>query len=100
MSPSFAGKNADIESPSRRFHSWVVYNLESRIKRYPQKASNLKGLSREKAFFDNNKQHFGTVYAASGYTRKTKKNCRLDWALIKPSSTGIARIGVNNLRPN
>ncbi|KAK4164616.1 hypothetical protein QBC43DRAFT_317245 [Cladorrhinum sp. PSN259] len=101
VSPSFAGKKVDIESPTRRLHSFVVWNLETRIKRYPQQAAKLQRVLKEKkAFFDNNRQHLGTVYAASGYARRTKNNGRLDWALIQPTGTGVERVGQNKLRHN
>ncbi|KAK4155595.1 hypothetical protein C8A00DRAFT_31542 [Chaetomidium leptoderma] len=38
------------------------------------------------AFFDQDRHLFGKVWAGSGYTRRTKTNGRLDWALIEPIS--------------
>lgn len=101
LAPNFAGK-IDIESPTRSTHSWAVGQLEQRI------AVRLRGagygvseigqeLTEKKAFFDNDQQLFGTVNFASGYTRRTPDNGRLNWALIKPRSDALSRIGKNEL---
>jgi len=47
------------------------------------------------AFVAAGKEKSGTIFAASGFTRRTPTNGRLDWALIKP--TGGSRIGTNTV---
>ena len=46
-----------------------------------------------KGFYAGGNHKFGTVYAASGCTRRTPSNGRLDWALVKPLDD--TRIGRN-----
>ena len=46
------------------------------------------------AFFQQSKQHLGTLFAGSGFCRRTADNAMLDWALIKVEES---RIGGNTL---
>lgn len=99
VNPSFMSKTltADIEHPTRAKHHFAVEVLASDIEdEGPNASSDLKEhLDNILSFFNNGEQHFGTVSWASGYTRRTASNGRLDWALIKP--TGVHRIGRNTL---
>lgn len=100
--PKSPAAKVPIESPTRRTHSWAVHDLELKLQKTnlfadPARVARIrKALQDKRAFFDENKHIFGTVYCASGYTRRTKDNGRLDWALIKPMDE--ARIGKNELK--
>jgi len=105
-----AAEVVPLESPTRRTHSWAIYSLETELRQVEsymyQGYENMKAeiqceLKNKRAFFDDNSQKniFGTVYCASGYTRRTKQGGRLDWALIKPADTNEeTRIGENELK--
>ncbi|KAK3364312.1 hypothetical protein B0T25DRAFT_493098 [Lasiosphaeria hispida] len=100
VEPGFASKKADIEHPARAKHCFAVQYLKDEIKANStpsETAGYKKHLKEIKSFFDNNEQHFGSICWASGYTRRTENNGRLDWALIKPTGTGVSRIGENAL---
>ncbi|KAK3364269.1 hypothetical protein B0T25DRAFT_493064 [Lasiosphaeria hispida] len=100
MDPRFASKKADIEHPTRAKHCFAVQVLTEEIEEdpdHPDTPQCRECLSEIKSFFDNNEQHLGSIYCASGYSRRTVNDGRLDWALIKPTGTGVARIGKNSL---
>ncbi|KAK3350196.1 hypothetical protein B0T25DRAFT_550012 [Lasiosphaeria hispida] len=100
MDPGTPLKHADIEHPTRAKHCFAVQSLTEEINgnpngpETPECRKHLKGI---KSFFDNNEQHLGSIHWASGYTRRTGNNGRIDWALIKPTGTGVSRIGKNTL---
>ncbi|KAK3339843.1 hypothetical protein B0T25DRAFT_618478 [Lasiosphaeria hispida] len=100
IGPKFDSKAAEIEHPARIRHCFTVQLLTERIENHPDHpvtAGFIELLDEAKSFFDNNKQHLGSIFCASGYTRRTANDGRLDWALIKPTGTGVARIGKNSL---
>ncbi|KAK3364331.1 hypothetical protein B0T25DRAFT_61230 [Lasiosphaeria hispida] len=100
MSPNFASKKAGIEHPTRAKHCFAVQLLTEEIEKNPNDPDTPESrehLNNIKSFFDNNEQHIGSIYCASGYTRRTRNDGRLDWALIKPTGTGVARVGKNTL---
>ena len=50
-----------------------------------------------KIFFDKDKNTFGKLWAASGFSRRTRANSKLDWALIE--FTRPSRLGTNTVPP-
>ena len=56
-------------------------------------AENLDEYTDKKLFFDDGKNLLGRVWLASGFTRRTSSNGRLDWALVAFDDAG--RIGSN-----
>ena len=100
MGPNFNSKKADIEHPARAKHCFAVQVLTEEIESDPNDVDTPKlreHLNNIKSFFDNNEQHLGSIYCASGYTRRTPNGGRLDWALIKPTGNGVDRVGKNAL---
>ncbi|KAK3358076.1 hypothetical protein B0T25DRAFT_451417 [Lasiosphaeria hispida] len=101
IGPKFSlGGKVDIEHPTRVKHCYAVQILSERITKSPNNPNAAKTkthLEDIKSFFDKNEQHLGSIYCASGYTRRSNNNGRMDWALIRPTGSGIARIGKNTL---
>lgn len=98
ITPLFQGLKFDIESPTRRTHSYAVHALEDLIREKPDNVAMLKRkLKENKEFFDKGKHIVGSVFLASGFARRTDKNGRLDWALIKPTDGALGRAGKNEL---
>ncbi|KAK4455299.1 hypothetical protein QBC34DRAFT_432654 [Podospora aff. communis PSN243] len=100
MSPSttFTSTPVGIEHPTRTKHNFTVQILERQMgmKKYANKVLQIQThLSEINSFLDNEQHHLGALWAASGFTRRTKNNGRLDWALIKPTSD--ERVGTNKL---
>jgi len=98
MGPSFNSNKADMEHPTRTKHCFAVQvitqDIEDKDPDTPNLREHLNGIL---SFFDNGEQQLGSIYCASGYTRRTAHNGRLDWALIKPIGKGVHRIGKNAL---
>ncbi|KAK4152571.1 hypothetical protein C8A00DRAFT_44382 [Chaetomidium leptoderma] len=87
-----------LEHPTRAKHNHGAQSTQDMVSSFPGEASTKKhqdNLDQMVAFFDQGKHLLGTVYAASGYIRRTANNGRLDWALILPLDK--ARIGRNAL---
>lgn len=86
-----------LEHPARCKHNNGVQRLHNIIKNFPEQSSrkDQDELDQMVAFFDQGNHIFGTVYCASGFTRRTASNGRLDWALVMPLDK--ARIGKNTL---
>ncbi|KAK0723122.1 hypothetical protein B0T26DRAFT_674734 [Lasiosphaeria miniovina] len=100
MGPNLASEKAEVEHPTRAKHCFAVQVLTEEIEKNPNDPDTPKSaehLNNIKGFFDNNEQHLGSIYCASGYTHRTANDGRLDWALIKPTGAGVARIGKNPL---
>ncbi|KAF5631333.1 hypothetical protein F25303_9705 [Fusarium sp. NRRL 25303] len=100
-----------VESPARNKHAYTIWSLNQKIKGIPttelalldlsedgleanearEEHSKLEAkrqsLSQERDakidFFEKGKHILGSIYAASGFKRRSPTNFRLDWALIK-----------------
>ncbi|KAK1762459.1 hypothetical protein QBC33DRAFT_551924 [Phialemonium atrogriseum] len=107
ITPSTAATRAPIEHPARAKHNFAIEGLRAARKAQGQNSDDddeatlawLAGLDAELAtklaFFDRGMNKFGTVYAGSGYNRRTPTtNHRLDWALVEPLGN---RVGGNVL---
>ena len=97
----------ELESPSRETHQfnlaswryiarcsreWMLASIENNSDMsYYSKEQELAHSQR--SFFAAGKQRFGTIFAASGLTRRPLANGRLDWVLIQPLDS--ARTGKN-----
>lgn len=71
----------EIEHPTKAKHCFAVEFWRHEIDRSGPLHRNLddeKYLADITAFFEDGNQRFGTVYAASGYARRTPSNGRLD----------------------
>jgi hypothetical protein len=75
-----------IEHPSRARHNYNVDELQKGIARRSPLPGMQAQMEEDIAFFDQDSNLFGQVWAGSGYRRRTASNGRLDWALIKPLS--------------
>ncbi|KAK1761920.1 hypothetical protein QBC33DRAFT_614651 [Phialemonium atrogriseum] len=84
-----------VESPSRRNHNFNIHQLQKRIDVLTKNADArglqavaaataplTQNLASKVSFFNSGRQHLGTLFAGSGFTRRTSENHRLDWALI------------------
>ncbi|KAL4732234.1 hypothetical protein ACLX1H_001244 [Fusarium chlamydosporum] len=119
LPPGGHGQLASIESPPRAKHSYTIWKARRDIDdrkseqqmllkdvednmhavalsaRLDNEIARLKtDIDKKVDFFDHRQNTMGEIYAASGFTRKTPENGRLDWALIKVSKT---RTGTNRL---
>ncbi|KAK0648469.1 hypothetical protein B0T16DRAFT_455946 [Cercophora newfieldiana] len=104
----------EIESPSREVHRQTMAYLEQDRRRLQECLQNAKAGGRNKEyesrlsncieqrtedyrwhgeFVEKGGAKFGTVFAASGFTRRSPTNGRLDWALVKPADD--SRVGRN-----
>ncbi|KAF4345316.1 hypothetical protein FBEOM_720 [Fusarium beomiforme] len=120
--PGCVLKIFSVESPGRNKHAYTIWAIEDEIKQISatqakllESAENAKELEeakdrnkkledgkealiREKdaklEFFEKGKHTLGQLYAASGFTRRSEENFRLDWALIQVKK---AREGSNRL---
>lgn len=93
-----------IEHPSRHKHNRVMAHLRvfiEKAKLSGKDPENCALWEREKKdkqnFFDNEDHLFGRIWAASGFTRQSHTNKRLDWALIQVNQD---RQGTNVLPDN
>lgn len=68
-----------------------VQDAQSRLTGAQEKYNN------KKQFFDDNKQSLGRPWLASGFTRRTSDNGRLDWTLVQFDDD--SRIGSNMIPP-
>jgi len=86
-----------IEHPARMKHNFGVEELNDYISTRPGEDTRDEQNERDQmvAFFDQGKHVWGTVYCASGYTRRTPGGGLLDWALILPRDA--SRAGKNAL---
>jgi hypothetical protein len=94
---SFASRLMEIEHPTRAKHCFAVEYWRKQIGQSKPSAKRTAAedyVAKITKFFDDGNQRLGTIYAASGYTRRTPSNGRLDWALIKPLDR---RIGSNTI---
>jgi hypothetical protein len=95
---NFASRMMEIEHPARSKHCFAVGFWRHEIARngpLNRNPDDEKYLADITTFFDDGNQRLGTVYAASGFTRRSPDNGRMDWALIKPLDT--RRIGSNTI---
>ena len=87
-----------MEHPTRMKHCFAVGFWQRIIFKNPPSAERTEKeefLANIKAYFDDGKQIFGTIHAASGFGRRSPTNGRMDWALIKPLDA--SRVGKNTL---
>ncbi|KAL8846650.1 MAG: hypothetical protein Q9221_008273 [Calogaya cf. arnoldii] len=96
-----------LESPSRKKHNYTLQKLKNDIQDLHDLLANtddpealqadIKILEDEyndrKKFFDDGKHILGKLWMASGFTRRTSYNGRLDWALVEFQDD--SRIGSN-----
>ncbi|KAL9037111.1 MAG: hypothetical protein Q9180_003908 [Flavoplaca navasiana] len=99
-----------LESPSRKKHNYTMQDLSQSIADdqialnattdpadgailRARLAENLEEYADKKKFFDDGMHHLGRPWLASGFTRRTGSNSRLDWALVAFDDDG--RIGSN-----
>ncbi|KIL88347.1 hypothetical protein FAVG1_08426 [Fusarium avenaceum] len=120
LAPGQHGHLCSMESPSRTKHNYTMWHAEETIQDYntreqeimtknvdddETKTRHMEILKNAKAkattdmdkkldFFNRQNNILGKVYAASGFTKKTDENGRLDWALVKVNKS---RIGTNQL---
>ena len=99
-----------LESPSRRRHNLTLNYHLKQAQRYDQlakkttgdiqkraiesAAAQRKSYNDKKTFFDKERHILGTPWLCSGLCSRTKKNGRLDWALIEVSPN---RLGDNTI---
>lgn len=100
LSPTARERRYPMESPSRLSHSYTVDNEQQFIANVPsvaQLCDKVRAQIGQKiAFFDDDRQLLGSIWAGSGWGRRTPKNNRLDWALIEVNENRIGR----NLLPD
>ncbi|KAH6631482.1 hypothetical protein F5144DRAFT_612140 [Chaetomium tenue] len=86
-----------VEHPTRLKHNSAVQSAQDILGRFPGEPTRKlqDDLDQVVAFFDENKQVFGSVYCASGFTKRTRNNGRLDWGLVLPLDA--TRVGKNKL---
>ena len=87
VSPNTMPRRETMEHPTRAKHNFVVDQLRGYIAADTSPTPDpitQTSLDDKLAFFDQNKHPFGGVWVGSGYTRRTKRNGRLDWALVMP----------------
>lgn len=86
-----------LEHPSRSKHNYGVQNARDLANGLPGELSRKyqAELDQMVGFFDQGRHMLGSVYCASGFTRRTANKGVLDWALVLPF--GVARIGNNRL---
>lgn len=112
--PKSSQQAHSLEQPARLRHNYDIDCLDRAIKKREeslqlslteeQLAGAQKGKTileqsrvRKAAFFDQNKHHLGKIRAASGASRRSTTNGRLDWALISVDET---RTGNNKIPQN
>jgi hypothetical protein len=99
FSPTAREPRYPMEHPSRICHNYTVDQVQCRVAflqaEGPASQTMAKAtaqqLNRKIAFFDENRQHLGRIWAGSGWGRRTPQNNRLDWALIEVEGNRLGR---------
>ena len=103
--PAQPPQRHEVESPSRRTHNLLVHDLLQNMgtlnEEYPHQPDKLQPCQEELecrlAFFDNGRNRLGSLWAGSGFSRRSDGNQRMDWALVHVQED---RQGSNTLPPS
>jgi hypothetical protein len=88
-----------MEHPSRVCHNFTVNQGQRLVARLQAgspssqaiAAARAQQLNQKIAFFDEDRQRLGRIWAGSGWGRRTPQNNRLDWALIEVEGNRLGR---------
>lgn len=86
--------DSGIESPSRVKHNNTIRFLNAAIQApddFFDETEMIESRDQKIAFFEQNKHPLGTLWAGSGFNRRSADNGMLDWALIKVEESRIGR---------
>lgn len=103
--PTRPPRRHEVEAPSRRTHNLLVNDIlmemETLKEEFPHQPEKLQPAQEELesrlAFFDNDRNRLGSLWAGSGFSRRSAGNQRLDWALVQVEE---GRQGTNMLPPS
>ena len=88
-----------MEHPSRVCHNYTVHQEQRHVASLQAEGPSSRTIAKTKAqqlnqkiaFFDDDRQWLGRIWAGSGWGRRTPQNNRLDWALIEVEGNRLGR---------